>query len=82
MLNGGFANLPPDSWKPFGNGIRGCIGRPFAWQESRLVIAMVRPINFECRLYTDEADLPELRHEIAQPQLSAQDQANSYRQTR
>jgi len=43
MLNGGFANLPPDSWKPFGNGIRGCIGRPFAWQESLLIVAMVRP---------------------------------------
>lgn len=40
MLNGGFKNLPPDSWKPFGNGVRGCIGRPFAWQESLLIVAM------------------------------------------
>ena len=41
MLNGGFNGLPADAWKPFGNGMRGCIGRPFAWQESLLVVAMV-----------------------------------------
>jgi len=41
MLNGGFKNLPPDSWKPFGNGVRGCIGRQFAWQEVLLLVAMV-----------------------------------------
>lgn len=39
MLDGKFEALPPDSWKPFGNGMRGCIGRPFAWQESLLVVA-------------------------------------------
>jgi len=49
MLNGGFANLPPDSWKPFGNGVRGCIGRPFAWQESLLIVAMVRYITSDSR---------------------------------
>ncbi|KAH6629738.1 cytochrome P450 [Boeremia exigua] len=31
----------PNCWKPFGNGMRGCIGRPFAWQESLLVMAML-----------------------------------------
>ncbi|CAF1148728.1 unnamed protein product [Rotaria sordida] len=41
MLNGGFENLPSNSWKPFGNGQRGCIGRPFAWQESLLAIALI-----------------------------------------
>jgi cytochrome P450/NADPH-cytochrome P450 reductase len=41
MLDGKFEALPPDSWKPFGNGMRGCIGRPFAWQEALLVVAMV-----------------------------------------
>lgn len=42
MLNGGFKNLPPDCWKPFGSGVRGCIGRQFAWQEVLLLVAMVR----------------------------------------
>ena len=36
-----FAKLPPNAWKPFGNGMRGCIGRPFAWQEAVLALAMV-----------------------------------------
>lgn len=31
----------PNSWKPFGNGVRACIGRPFAWQEALLVMAML-----------------------------------------
>ncbi|KAF2264005.1 cytochrome P450 [Lojkania enalia] len=31
----------PNSWKPFGNGMRACIGRPFAWQEALLVTAML-----------------------------------------
>jgi len=33
--------LPPNAWKPFGNGIRACIGRPFAMQEAQLVLSMV-----------------------------------------
>jgi cytochrome P450/NADPH-cytochrome P450 reductase len=39
MLDEAFKELPPGSWKPFGNGARGCIGRPFAWQEAQLVVA-------------------------------------------
>lgn len=31
----------PNCWKPFGNGFRGCIGRPFAWQEALLVLALL-----------------------------------------
>ncbi|KAI9159133.1 bifunctional p-450:nadph-p450 reductase [Paramyrothecium foliicola] len=31
----------PNCWKPFGNGVRACIGRAFAWQESLLVMAML-----------------------------------------
>ncbi|KAH7367976.1 bifunctional P-450:NADPH-P450 reductase [Plectosphaerella cucumerina] len=31
----------PDCWKPFGNGMRACIGRPFAWQEALLVMTML-----------------------------------------
>ncbi|CEI42202.1 unnamed protein product [Fusarium venenatum] len=36
-LNKGF----PNCWKPFGNGMRACIGRPFAWQEALLVMVML-----------------------------------------
>ncbi|KAB8235836.1 bifunctional cytochrome P450/NADPH--P450 reductase [Aspergillus alliaceus] len=39
MLDEEFAKLPPNTWKPFGNGIRACIGRPFAWQEALLAVA-------------------------------------------
>lgn len=48
MLDDNFSKLPPNSWKPFGNGSRGCIGRPFAWQEAVLVTAMcLQYFNFE-----------------------------------
>ncbi|MFI6599287.1 bifunctional cytochrome P450/NADPH--P450 reductase [Nonomuraea sp. NPDC050536] len=33
--------LPPDAWKPFGNGVRSCIGRGFALQEAQLLLAML-----------------------------------------
>ncbi len=36
-----FDALPPNAWKPFGNGQRACIGRPFAMQEATLVLAMI-----------------------------------------
>jgi cytochrome P450/NADPH-cytochrome P450 reductase len=37
----------PNSWKPFGNGVRSCIGRPFAWQEALLVMAiLLQNFNF------------------------------------
>ncbi|KAF6828803.1 bifunctional P-450/NADPH-P450 reductase [Colletotrichum musicola] len=44
MLDENFERLQkehPNSWKPFGNGMRACIGRPFAWQESLLAMAML-----------------------------------------
>jgi cytochrome P450/NADPH-cytochrome P450 reductase len=41
MLDENFNKLPSGAWKPFGNGIRGCIGRPFAWQEALMVAALV-----------------------------------------
>ena len=41
MLDEPFNALPPNAWKPFGNGVRSCIGRPFAWQEALLVMAML-----------------------------------------
>lgn len=31
---------PPNAWRPFGNGQRSCIGRPFALQEATLFLAM------------------------------------------
>lgn len=43
MLDANFDRLSrefPNFWKPFGNGMRGCIGRPFAWQESILFLAI------------------------------------------
>lgn len=33
--------LPSNAWKPFGTGLRSCIGRGFAMQEAHLVLAMV-----------------------------------------
>lgn len=44
MLDENFERLQkefPNSWKPFGNGKRACIGRPFAWQEAILCVAML-----------------------------------------
>ncbi|VUC32769.1 unnamed protein product [Clonostachys rosea] len=51
MLDDNFNRLNkefPNSWKPFGNGKRSCIGRPFAWQEALLIMAMLlQNFNFE-----------------------------------
>ena len=41
MLDEKFKTLPKSAWKPFGTGVRACIGRPFAWQEALLVLALV-----------------------------------------
>ncbi|KAI1409982.1 cytochrome P450 [Hypoxylon sp. FL1857] len=41
MLDEPFNKLPKNAWKPFGNGLRACIGRPFAWQEATLAMAML-----------------------------------------
>ncbi|WP_030434831.1 bifunctional cytochrome P450/NADPH--P450 reductase [Actinoplanes subtropicus] len=40
--------LPPNAWKPFGNGQRSCIGRGFALLEAQLVLALLVQ-NFDFR---------------------------------
>jgi cytochrome P450 / NADPH-cytochrome P450 reductase len=50
MLDDKFEKLPKNAWKPFGNGMRGCIGRPFAWQEMLVVVAMLLQ-NFNFQLH-------------------------------
>ncbi|THC91963.1 hypothetical protein EYZ11_008579 [Aspergillus tanneri] len=48
MLDAEFEKLPKNAWKPFGNGMRACIGRPFAWQEVLLLVAMLlQNFNFQ-----------------------------------
>ncbi|KAI0436173.1 bifunctional P-450:NADPH-P450 reductase [Xylaria telfairii] len=41
MLDEAFNKLPKNAWKPFGNGARACIGRPFAMQEAILAMAVL-----------------------------------------
>ncbi|KAL2014367.1 hypothetical protein VTN00DRAFT_1892 [Thermoascus crustaceus] len=48
MLDENFEKLPKNAWKPFGNGMRACIGRPFAWQEALIVVAiLLQNFNFQ-----------------------------------
>ncbi|KAK3352503.1 putative bifunctional P-450:NADPH-P450 reductase [Lasiosphaeria hispida] len=59
MLDENFDRLSkefPDFWKPFGNGQRACIGRPFAWQEALLVMAMLLQ-NFDFTLEDPDYEL-------------------------
>jgi len=41
FLDGGWERLPPNAWKPFGSGVRACIGRYLAEQEIIICMAMV-----------------------------------------
>ncbi|KAJ5623213.1 Oxidoreductase FAD/NAD(P)-binding [Penicillium lividum] len=56
MLDEQFNKLPKNAWKPFGNGMRGCIGRPFAWQEALLVVAILLQ-NFNFQMANPSYDL-------------------------
>ncbi|PVH92148.1 cytochrome P450 [Periconia macrospinosa] len=52
MFNENFERLQkefPNCWKPFGNGIRACIGRPFAWQEMLIAMSVLLQ-NFDFHL--------------------------------
>ncbi|ESZ96262.1 hypothetical protein SBOR_3317 [Sclerotinia borealis F-4128] len=50
MMGDNFKNLPGAAWKPFGSGVRSCIGRAFAWQEALMITAMLLQ-NFDFRLH-------------------------------
>ena len=50
------AALPPNAYKPFGNGQRACIGRQFAMQEAALVIGMILQ-RFELINHTNYIEL-------------------------
>ncbi|KAI1340809.1 cytochrome P450 [Xylariaceae sp. FL0016] len=41
LMDGRFEKLPPNAWKPFGNGHRACIGRFLAEQEMTMATAMI-----------------------------------------
>lgn len=56
MLDENFNKLPKNAWKPFGNGMRGCIGRPFAWQEVLILVAMLMQ-NFNFQMDDPSYDL-------------------------
>ncbi|KAF7323877.1 hypothetical protein MKEN_00609100 [Mycena kentingensis (nom. inval.)] len=49
MSDANFEKLPKHAWKPFGTGVRACIGRAFAWQEALAVLALIFQ-NFDLRL--------------------------------
>jgi cytochrome P450/NADPH-cytochrome P450 reductase len=54
MLEDNFQRLPKGAWKPFGTGVRACIGRAFAWQEAQMALALI--LQSEYRIF------PCLRH--------------------
>lgn len=49
FLDGAWDRIPPNAWKPFGDGMRACIGRTFAEQEMILVTALILQ-NFQVEL--------------------------------
>ncbi len=51
-----FDALPADSWKPFGNGQRSCIGRAFALQEAALALTLILQ-RFDLKSENPGADL-------------------------
>ncbi|KAH8591092.1 hypothetical protein B0O99DRAFT_719766 [Bisporella sp. PMI_857] len=66
MLDEQFKKLPPSTWKPFGNGARGCIGRAFTFQESHIILTMLLQ-NFEFQAYDPDYKLQILTTLTAKP---------------
>jgi cytochrome P450/NADPH-cytochrome P450 reductase len=66
FLNGGFEKLPPNAWKPFGDGMRSCIGRGFAEQEMIMCVALMVQ-NFQVELADPSYDLGKCRHARGTP---------------
>ncbi|KAK1499119.1 cytochrome P450 [Colletotrichum tamarilloi] len=59
MLDENFDRLMkefPNCWSPFGTGMRGCIGRAFAWQEMVLALALLMQ-NFNFVMHDPNYDL-------------------------
>lgn len=56
MMGDNFARVAAGAWKPFGNGSRGCIGRPFAWQEATLALSIILQ-NFNLRMANPQYQL-------------------------
>ena len=48
MLDENFEMLPKNAWKPFGNGMRACVGRSFSWQEAMITVTVsLQYFNFQ-----------------------------------
>ncbi|EFQ36281.1 cytochrome P450 [Colletotrichum graminicola] len=60
MLQQEFEALPPNAWKPFGNGQRICLGMAFTWQEAKLAMAMLLK-NFDLEMH-DPAYKLKIKH--------------------
>ena len=54
-----FDKIPPDAWKPFGVGMRACIGRAFTEQEMLLNVALILQ-RFQVEMADPTYDLSKL----------------------